>query len=104
MKQFFPALFAITAIHAQDLCKQPPPEEMAKAVGVALPPLPWHVAKVPLKKAHASYPDKGGPDLPDRARVKAEGEDCVVEVGPIFKPDEAGRPHDLTLEGEPLPN
>lgn len=28
---------------ADDLCAQPSPEEMAKATGVALPKLPWHV-------------------------------------------------------------
>jgi hypothetical protein len=53
--------------------------------------------KVPLKKAHAYYPDKGGPDSPDCAWVKAEGENCVVEVGPIFKRDEAKRRHDVDL-------
>jgi hypothetical protein len=53
--------------------------------------------KVPLKKAHAYYPDKGGPDSPDCAWVKAEGENCVVDVGPIFKRDEAKRRHDLVL-------
>ena len=51
--------------------------------------------KVPLKKVHAYYPDKGGPDSPDCAWVKAEGENCVVEVGPIFKRDEAKRRHEL---------
>lgn len=51
--------------------------------------------KVPLKKAHAYYPDKGGPDSPDCAWVKADGENFVVEVGPIFKRDEAQRRHDL---------
>ncbi len=54
-------------------------------------------AKVLLKKAHAYYPDKGGPDSPDCAWVKADGENCVVEVGPIFKRDEAKRRHDLVL-------
>lgn len=54
---------------------------------------------VPLKKAYAFYPDKGGPDSPDCAWVKAEGENCVVEVGPIFKRDEAKRRHDLVLAG-----
>jgi hypothetical protein len=53
--------------------------------------------KVPLKKAHAYYPDKGGPDSPDCAWVKAEGENCVVEVGPIFKRDETKRRHELAL-------
>lgn len=55
--------------------------------------------KVTLKKAHAYYPDKGGPDSPDCANVKAEGENCIVEVGPIFKRDEAKRRHDLALVG-----
>lgn len=55
--------------------------------------------KVPLKKAHAFYPDKGGPDSPDCAWVKAKGENCVVEVGHIFKRDEAKRRHDLHLAG-----
>lgn len=50
---------------------------------------------VPLKKVHAYYPDKGGPDSPDCAWVKADGENCVVEVGPIFKRDEAKRRHEL---------
>jgi hypothetical protein len=53
--------------------------------------------KVPLKKTSAYYPDKGGPDSPDCAWVKADGENCVVEVGPIFKRDEAKRRHDLAL-------
>ena len=55
--------------------------------------------KVALKKASAYYPDptKGTPGSPDCAWVKAEGENCVVEVGPIFKRDEAKRRHDLPL-------
>lgn len=56
--------------------------------------------KVPLKIAHAYYPDKGGPDSPDCAWVRAEGENCVVEVGPIFKRDEAKRRHDLVLDAK----
>jgi hypothetical protein len=51
--------------------------------------------KVPLKKVSAYYPDKGPPDSPDCAWVRAEGENCLVEVGPIFKRDEAKRRHDL---------
>ena len=51
--------------------------------------------KVLLKKAQAYYPDKGGPDSPDCAWVKAVGENCVVEVGPIFKRDEAKRRPEL---------
>ena len=53
--------------------------------------------KAPLKKAHAFYPDKGSQDSPDCAWVRADGENCVVEVGPIFKRDEAKRRHDLPL-------
>lgn len=53
--------------------------------------------KVALKKVSAYYPDKGGPDSPDCSWVKAEGENCMVEVGPIFKRDEAKRRHDLAL-------
>jgi hypothetical protein len=60
--------------------------------------------RVPLKKAHAYYPDKGGPDSPDCAWVKVDGENCVVEVGPIFKRDELKRRHDLTLTAKPLTN
>ncbi len=55
--------------------------------------------KIALKKAHAYYPDKGGPDSPDCAWVKADGEKCVVEVGPIFKRDEAKRRHDIAITG-----
>ena len=54
-------------------------------------------AKVPLKKASAYYPDNGGTHSPDCAWAKAEGENCVVEVGPVFKRDEAKRRHDLNL-------
>ena len=56
-------------------------------------------AKVPLKKASAYYPDKPPQDSPDCARIKADGENCVVEVGPIFKRDEAKRRHDIPLQG-----
>ncbi|MBX7208331.1 MAG: basic secretory family protein [Verrucomicrobiaceae bacterium] len=55
--------------------------------------------KVPLKKASAYYPDKPPQDSPDCAWVKTDGENCVVEVGPIFKRDEAKRRHDLELKG-----
>lgn len=55
--------------------------------------------KVALKKASAYYPDptKGITGSPDCAWVKADGESCVVEVGAIFKRDEAKRRHDLSL-------
>ena len=51
-----------------------------------------------LTKVSAHYPDKGGPDSPDCAWVKKAGESYVVEVGPIFKRDEAQRRHDLPLK------
>ncbi len=54
--------------------------------------------KVLLKKVHAYYPDQGGPDSPDCAWVKAENENCIVEVGPIFKRDETQRRHELMLK------
>ena len=57
--------------------------------------------KVPLKRAHAFYPNEGGPDSPDCAWIKADGENAVVEVGPIFKRDEAKRRHDLTIKAVP---
>ncbi|WP_063767962.1 hypothetical protein [Verrucomicrobium sp. BvORR106] len=55
-------------------------------------------AEVALKKVQAYYPDRGGPDSPDCAWIRADGERCVVEVGPIFKRDESRRRHDVTLE------
>lgn len=59
--------------------------------------------KAVLKKTSAYYPDptKGSPGSPDCAWVKAEGENCVVEVGPIFKRDEAKRRHDLEIKLAP---
>lgn len=58
-------------------------------------------AKVPLKKVRAYYPDKPPQDSPDCAWIKADGENCVVEVGPIFKRDETKRRHDVPLAGLP---
>jgi hypothetical protein len=60
-------------------------------------------SKAALKKASAYYPDpKGGvTGSPDCAWVKADGADCVVEVGPIFQRDEAKRRHDLNLTPAP---
>jgi hypothetical protein len=46
-------------------------------------------------KTTAYYPDQGGPDSPDCARITADGANCVVTVGPIFKRPEAGRRHDV---------
>ncbi|MEO5914570.1 MAG: hypothetical protein ABIS50_10085 [Luteolibacter sp.] len=56
-------------------------------------------AKVALKKASAYYPDptKGTTGTPDCAWVKADGEKCRVEIGPIFKRDESQRRHDLEI-------
>ena len=56
--------------------------------------------KVALKKTSAYYPDptKGVPGSPDCAWMKADGENCVVEIGPIFKRDEAKRRHDLAIK------
>ncbi|MBA4191578.1 MAG: hypothetical protein C0467_26665 [Planctomycetaceae bacterium] len=53
--------------------------------------------KVEVKKASAYYPHDTGPAAPDCAWVKADGENCVVEVGPIFKRDEAKRRHPLDI-------
>jgi hypothetical protein len=53
--------------------------------------------KVALKGASAYYPHKQGPASPDCAVVKADGETCVVEVGPIFKRDEQMRRHPLSI-------
>lgn len=54
-------------------------------------------AKPALKRAHAYYPSKNGPAAPDCAVIKADGENVRVEVGAIFKRDEAQRRHDLPL-------
>lgn len=55
--------------------------------------------KVALKKASAYYPDLvSKPASPDCAWIKANGENCVVEVGPIFQREETARRHDLVLQ------
>jgi hypothetical protein len=56
--------------------------------------------KAPLKKVSAYYPDpaKGAPGSPDCAHIRAEGDRCVVEVGPIFKREESVRRHEVRLE------
>jgi hypothetical protein len=61
--------------------------------------------KVALKKASAYYPDpKGGvTGSPDCAWIKADGENCVVEIGPIFQRDEAKRRHDLEIKMKVMP-
>jgi hypothetical protein len=53
--------------------------------------------KPALRRAHAYYPSKTGPASPDCAWIKPEGDSIRVEVGPIFKRDEAQRRHDLPL-------
>jgi hypothetical protein len=53
--------------------------------------------KVAIKKASAYYPAKTGPAAPDCAWVKADGENCRVEVGAIFKRDEQQRRHPLEI-------
>lgn len=57
--------------------------------------------KVEVKKASAFYPHDSGPASPDCAWVKADGENCVVEVGPIFVRDEAKRRHPLEIAPAP---
>ncbi len=56
--------------------------------------------KVVFKKAFAYYPDasSGLTGSPDCAKVVADGEQCVVQVGPIFKRDEASRRHELKIK------
>lgn len=54
--------------------------------------------KPPLKNAYAFYPYKEGPAAPDCARVLTRGDSAVVEIGPIFKRDEALRRHNLPLK------
>lgn len=56
--------------------------------------------KVPLKNARAFYPgaSSGMTASPDCAHVVTEGDRCIVQVGPIFKRDEARRRHPLDLE------
>jgi len=53
--------------------------------------------QVALKKTSAYYPHDSGPAAPDCAWVKADGETCSVEIGAIFKRDEAKRRHDLPI-------
>ena len=55
--------------------------------------------KVDLKKASAFYPSEatGVTGSPDCCWIKADGENCVVEVGPIFKRDESKRRHALEI-------
>jgi len=52
--------------------------------------------KVALKKVSVFYPNTG-PASPDCAKARAEGENCAVEVGPIFRRDESERRQELKL-------
>ncbi len=52
----------------------------------------------PVKKASAYYPAKQGPASPDCAVAKADGAAVRVEVGPLFKRDEAQRRHPLEIK------
>ena len=55
--------------------------------------------KVPLKKVTAYYPHKADePAAPDCAWIKADGENVRVEIGAIFRRDEALRRHELKSE------
>ena len=56
--------------------------------------------KVEVKRASVFHPAGGKvrSGAPDCATAHAEGENCVVEVGPIFKRDEAQRRHDLPVK------
>lgn len=53
---------------------------------------------VAFKRLSAFYPNVG-PAAPDCAWAKADGENCRIEVGPIFKRDEAQRRHDVPVTG-----
>ena len=50
-----------------------------------------------VTKASAYYPHKTGPASPDCANIVADGPNCRVELGPIFKRDEARRRHPLEI-------
>jgi hypothetical protein len=50
------------------------------------------------KSVRAYYPNKNTQAAPDCAKIRAEGENCIVEVGPIFKRDEAERGHALDAQ------
>jgi hypothetical protein len=57
--------------------------------------------KPPLKNALVTYNSDGGMPAPACARARAEGENIVTELGPIFVRDEAKDPpgkHDLPLK------
>ncbi len=51
-----------------------------------------------VKKASAYYPSQTGPAAPDCAKASADGSKVLVEVGPIFKRDEAQRRHPLEIK------
>ncbi|WP_149497009.1 DUF3472 domain-containing protein [Roseiconus lacunae] len=58
--------------------------------------------KVKLSRTSAFYPDKaaGTTSSPDCAKIHAEGEACVIEVGALFKRDPQQRRHAIELVPE----
>ncbi len=59
--------------------------------------------KAAVTRVSAHYPEagaKGVPGSPDCANVRAVGEGCLVETGPIFKRDEMKRRHALDVKAE----
>lgn len=56
--------------------------------------------KVAIKEASAYYPKAGtgSGGSPACANIVADGDNCVVQVGPIFKRDEAQRRHQLKIK------
>ena len=54
--------------------------------------------KPDAKSVRAFYPDKKPTGSPDCAWIKADGENCIVELGPIFQRDEARRHHPLDVK------
>jgi hypothetical protein len=55
--------------------------------------------KASIKRVSAYYPDpaRGVPGSPDCAKIRGEGDQCIVEVGEIFKRDEKERRHSIEL-------
>ncbi len=67
-------------------------------VNVTFSPPRINGAVPPLKRVSAYYPDKSGPASPDCAWVLPNGPNVRVEVGPIFRRDEAWRSHELHIQ------
>jgi len=51
-----------------------------------------------VKSASAFYPNAGTAGSPDCANVIADGEQCVIQVGPIFERTEEQRRHALEIQ------